>query len=133
MGIATLVGVKPKKELIGLDKVENKDSETIRNEITPENILDALGYVPYKEDTSSITSITSDGESAVLTYDDGKTEEISMSGNDEVFVKHHDGTTEKLVINSEGNYTITETNSSGTVIKTTTVVINGDNVTITTK
>lgn len=30
----------------GLDKVENKSSEEIRNEITYENVINALGYVP---------------------------------------------------------------------------------------
>ena len=31
---------------VGLENVENKSSETIRNEITYDNVIDALGYVP---------------------------------------------------------------------------------------
>ncbi len=31
---------------VGLDKVENKDSETIRSELTYKNVTDALGYKP---------------------------------------------------------------------------------------
>jgi hypothetical protein len=38
------------KDDIGLDKVENKTSEEIRNEITKENVTGALGYTPLTED-----------------------------------------------------------------------------------
>lgn len=38
------------KDDIGLDKVENKSSEEIRNEITKENVTGALGYTPLTED-----------------------------------------------------------------------------------
>ena len=130
MGIATLVGVKPKKELIGLDKVENKDSETIRSEITSDNISEALGYTPYKEDTSTIIGITSDKDSAVLTYDDGKVEEISVNGNDGVVVNHHDGTIEELIVNGDGSYTVTETDTDGNVIRTTTIMVDDGNISL---
>ena len=38
--------VKITKEDIDLDKVENKSSESIRNELTAENVTTALGYTP---------------------------------------------------------------------------------------
>ena len=38
------------KTQIGLGNVENKSSETIRSEITSENIVDALGYTPVETD-----------------------------------------------------------------------------------
>jgi hypothetical protein len=34
------------KKQLDLDNVENKSSETIRSEITKENVINALGYVP---------------------------------------------------------------------------------------
>lgn len=37
---------KVTKEQIGLGKVENKDSETIRSELTYKNVTDALGFTP---------------------------------------------------------------------------------------
>lgn len=37
------------KSNIGLENVENKSSETIRSEITKENVTNALGYVPAYE------------------------------------------------------------------------------------
>lgn len=39
------------KSDVGLSEVENKSSETIRSEITKENVTDALGYTPSKQDT----------------------------------------------------------------------------------
>ena len=38
------------KSSIGLNNVENKSSETIRNEITSSNVTTALGYTPAKEE-----------------------------------------------------------------------------------
>lgn len=40
------------KEQVGLSNVENKNSETIRSEITKENVTSALGYEPPKTDTT---------------------------------------------------------------------------------
>lgn len=40
------------KEQIGLGDVENKNSETIRSEITKENVVSALGYEPPETDTT---------------------------------------------------------------------------------
>lgn len=37
------------KEDVGLGNVDNKSSETIRSEITKENVTDALGYIPVNE------------------------------------------------------------------------------------
>lgn len=39
------------KGQIGLGNVENKNSATIRGEITAKNVTDALGYTPPKQDT----------------------------------------------------------------------------------
>lgn len=39
------------KSQIGLGNVENKSSETIRSEITKENVTDALGYTPPTQNT----------------------------------------------------------------------------------
>ena len=41
------------KENIGLSNVENKNSDTIRNELTKENVTKALGYTPPKQDTDT--------------------------------------------------------------------------------
>lgn len=39
------------KSDIGLSNVDNKSSETIRNEITYDNVVGALGYIPSEHDT----------------------------------------------------------------------------------
>ena len=41
------------KEEIGLGNVDNKSSETIRGEITKENVVNALGYTPPQQDTNT--------------------------------------------------------------------------------
>ena len=41
------------KANIGLSNVENKNSATIRNELTKENVTKALGYTPPKQDTDT--------------------------------------------------------------------------------
>ena len=46
------------KTQLGLGSVENKSSETIRNEITSENIISALGYTPSSETDNSDTKNT---------------------------------------------------------------------------
>lgn len=46
------------KTQLGLGSVENKSSETIRNEITSENIISALGYTPSSEKDNSDTKNT---------------------------------------------------------------------------
>lgn len=75
---------------IGLGNVENKSSETIRSEITSENIVDALGYTPpttnttYGVATSSTlglvksgTDITVDSSGNVSVNDDSHNHVIS--------------------------------------------------------
>ena len=42
------------KEEIGLGNVENKSSQTIRGELTSDNVIKALGYTPPKENTREI-------------------------------------------------------------------------------
>jgi len=45
-----------------LDNVENKSSETIRNELTKENVINALGYTPPAINTTySVASASADG------------------------------------------------------------------------
>lgn len=59
-GIETTVYVHPEgtnphgttKDDLGLENVENKSSETIRSEITKENVTNALGYTPPTTDTT---------------------------------------------------------------------------------
>ena len=41
------------KEQVGLGNVENKSSETIRGELTKENVTSALGYTPPTSDTNT--------------------------------------------------------------------------------
>lgn len=56
--IKTLLGDKSdkehthSKEEIGLGNVENKSSQTIRGELTSDNVIKALGYTPPKENTT---------------------------------------------------------------------------------
>lgn len=55
--IKTLLGDKSdkghthSKEEIGLGNVENKSSQTIRGELTSDNVIKALGYTPPKDTT----------------------------------------------------------------------------------
>lgn len=50
------------KAQVGLGNVENKNSETIRGEITKENVVSALGYTPPTENTTyTVATQTSDG------------------------------------------------------------------------
>lgn len=52
------------KSTIGLSNVENKSSETIRSEITKENVTSALGYTPLSSTTSIIDSLSDLGITA---------------------------------------------------------------------
>ncbi len=52
------------KEDIGLSNVENKNSAAIRNELTKENVIAALGYTPSVTDGGGISY--SDSEPAAL-------------------------------------------------------------------
>lgn len=62
------------KEQLGIENVENKSSETIRNEITKENITTSLGYTPYTpseiDNKFSNLETNIDWKEAVDTYDD---------------------------------------------------------------
>lgn len=62
------------KNQIGLDNVENKSSDTIRSEITKDNVTSALGYTPYTptEVDNMISSLETniDWKESVATYDD---------------------------------------------------------------
>lgn len=44
---------------VGLGNVENKSSATIRSELTKDNVIDALGYIPPETDTTYV-AITDD-------------------------------------------------------------------------
>lgn len=49
-------------ENIGLENVENKSSETIRGELTKDNVTTALGYIPPENDTTyTNATATKDG------------------------------------------------------------------------
>lgn len=49
------------KENIGLSNVENKSSETIRSEVTADNVTDALGYTPA-DDTNVVHGVKGGAE-----------------------------------------------------------------------
>jgi hypothetical protein len=78
------------KSDVGLDNVENKSSETIRGELTKENVTKALGYTPPTSDTTygvatssnlglvkSGTDITVDANGNVSVNDDSHNHVIS--------------------------------------------------------
>ena len=129
MGQAILNGGKPSKVLIGLGNVEDKSSEMIRKELTAGNVIDALGYTPVKQDDIEVLSITTDGDTIVLTYADNTTERMTLNGN-ELLVQHYDGTSEKIVQDENENYIVTKMDKNGNVVKTTTITINGENISI---
>lgn len=88
------------KENIGLSNVENKSSEQIRDEITPKNIKDALGYIPEPADDyidANAENITSDN---ISLYSDRKIDfkgqTLSLTQNIEV------GTIKNAVIKTNG-------------------------------
>lgn len=67
------------KSQIGLGSVENKNSETIRGEITASNVNTALGYTAAKQTDANkaITGISSSGTTLVLTQLDGTTKYVT--------------------------------------------------------
>lgn len=68
------------KTQLGLGSVENKSSETIRNEITSENIISALGYTPSSEtDNSDTKNTTGSTDTANKIYLDRKSFNPTMS------------------------------------------------------
>lgn len=62
------------KSQIGLEKVENKSSATIRGELTKSNVITALGYTPYTptevDNKFSQFETNIDWKEAVATYND---------------------------------------------------------------
>ena len=62
------------KEQVGLGNVEDKSSETIRGEITKDNVTTALGYTPYTpnevDNKFSTLETNIDWKEAVNTFDD---------------------------------------------------------------
>lgn len=60
------------KEQIGLSNVENKSSEEIREEITYENVVNALGYAPASKtmEVPMVSFSISDGD-LIANYPDG--------------------------------------------------------------
>lgn len=62
------------KEQLGLENVDNKSSETIRSEITKENITSSLGYTPYTpseiDNKFSSFEMNIDWKESVATYED---------------------------------------------------------------
>ena len=68
-GLAQLLN----EHIKNLDKVENKSSEDIRNELTFQNVVAALGYTPSSaEDIANITFKIVDGN-LIMTYPDKST------------------------------------------------------------
>ena len=65
---------KTTKEDIGLENIKNKSSEEIRNELTKENVTNALGYAPYtkNEVDNKLAALETkiDWKEAVETFDD---------------------------------------------------------------
>lgn len=67
----TLVKNKITKKQIGLENVENKNSADIRNEITKENVVTALGFEPVNDEVtdtkaSQVNTITGDNYRVIL-------------------------------------------------------------------
>lgn len=62
------------KSQVGLSNVDNKSSETIRSEITKENVTNALGYTPYTpaevDNKFSALETKIDWKESVETYND---------------------------------------------------------------
>lgn len=68
------------KENIGLANTEDKSSETIRSEITSENVTNALGYTPMNEDLDTYGQKESTtGSEKVIVNDDGEVKQVPMS------------------------------------------------------
>lgn len=68
------------KENIGLANTEDKSSETIRSEITSENVANALGYTPMNEDLDTYVEKESPtGSEKVIVNDSGEVKQVEMS------------------------------------------------------
>lgn len=67
------------KEEIGLGNVENKSSQTIRGELTSDNVIKALGYTPPTNTTYSDATQTAHGLMSVS--DKKKLDEIAEGAN----------------------------------------------------
>lgn len=112
-------------EQIGLGNVENKSSETIRGELTKENITTALGYTPSESDTtysaatsselglvqigsnitneSGVLSITKENVTAALGYTPPETAGSAVISSSIILsADGWDGTTSNQVISVEG-------------------------------
>lgn len=64
------------KAEVGLGNVENKDSETIRGEITSKNVTDALGYTPL--DSASLEKATAEKDGLLSKEDFSKLASIEI-------------------------------------------------------
>lgn len=74
------------KDQLGLGNVENKSSETIRGELTKENIINALGYEPDTTTDNVITyALSKEGSSITLTGSDGSTTSVTDSDTNTVY------------------------------------------------
>lgn len=60
------------KNNIGLTNVENKSSETIRNELTKPNVTKALGYTPLNQSDFQNVNFVSENGYGNLRYFNGK-------------------------------------------------------------
>ena len=76
---------------IGLGNVENKSSETIREELTKTNITTALGYTPPTQDTNTTYGLSLVGDTLSL-VEGGSTKEITISTNDTTYTLTQDST-----------------------------------------
>lgn len=96
-----LAYVLPTKEDIGLGEVENKSSETIRGELTKDNVTTALGYTPPTTNTTYDIATTS--TNGLMSYSDkNKLNCINIA-----FCTCNDSSTsadKTVVINSSGKW-----------------------------
>jgi len=95
------------KSQIGLGNVENKSSETIRSEITKDNVTDALGYTPPTENTTyTVVSDITDG--LMLSEDKIKLDTIDEGANKTIVDSLLSDTSENPVQNKVINSALNE-------------------------
>lgn len=105
---------------LGLGNVENKSSDTIRGELTKDNVTDALGYTPPETDTTYDIATSDDAGLVKIGYvENDKNYPVELSNDNKMFVSvPWTDTTYTVDVTGEGN-AITEISQSGSDITAT--------------